>query len=270
MGVVDSFLRLCASILGQAEGSTERATDKLVTSNPDTIKNQFRKTREDWNKDYNEMLSAVSQLVQIKDGKLDEIRRLSQLITELQTKMEGAIALYKQNPDERLKEEYSKLAYTKEEAEDKIRNLTEEIKEQTTVIDTYKARLSNLKEDIENLKKEEAETIADIVSSRKIKDLNSKLSTMSQNYQSKNLETIRETRKILKSEAKLGSEISGIDKSSLDQKLIGMGKISKHLDTFDKAVKLDTIFMEGSSSEVKQIPEKPIKTDTKKIDDLFG
>jgi phage shock protein A len=264
VGVVDSFLRLFSSILGQAEGGTQRATDKLLTSSPEAIRNQFRKTREDWVKDYNEMLSAISQLVQIKDSKEDEVKKLYGLNKDLTTKMEGAITLYKQNPDERYKEEYSKLAYTKEEAEGKIASLQEEISEQTILIEQYKGRLAGLKDDIEKLKKEEAETVADIVSSKKITELNSKLQGISQNYQSKNLEVIRESRKLIKSEAKLGSELTGMNKTSLDQKLMGAGKVSKHLDVFEKAVKLDTIFID-TPSEVKRLPEKIERVEKKEL-----
>ena len=53
MGLFSSFSRLVATMFGMAEGGTQRATDKLLTSSPDAIRNQFRKTREDWVRDYN-------------------------------------------------------------------------------------------------------------------------------------------------------------------------------------------------------------------------
>ena len=248
MSVVSSFMRLVATLFGQAEGTTERATDKLLVSSPEAIRNQYRKTREDWAKDYNDMKSSIAQLIQIKDDKLQEIKKLQGLIEELDLKMNGAINLYKQTQDERLKEEYGKLAYTKEEAFSKIESITNEVNEQEKVIATFKNRLTALQTDIENLKKEEAETIADIVSSKKVNELNSKLQGLSRNYQTKNLDAIRDARKQLKSEAKLSSELSGFEKSEMDQKLIASGKVSKHFDAFDKAVTFDKMFI---------TPEKP-------------
>lgn len=248
MSVVSSFMRLVSTLFGQAEGTTERATDKLLVSSPEAIKNQFRKTREDWTKDYNDMKSSVAQLIQINEDKLAEIKKLQNLDEELDLKMQGAINLYKKTQQESLKEEYGKLAYTKEETLSKIESIKAEVLEQDKVIATFKNRLSTLQQDIENLKKEEAETIADIVSSKKVNELNSKLQGLSKNYQTKNLDTIRDARKQLKSEAKLGSELSGLEKTEMDQKLIASGKVSKHFDAFDKAVTLDRIFLE---------PEKP-------------
>jgi hypothetical protein len=75
---------------------------------------------------------------------------------------------------------------------------------------------------------------------------------------------IRESRKLIKSEAKLGSELTGMNKTSLDQKLMGAGKVSKHLDVFEKAVKLDTIFID-TPSEVKRLPEKVEKLEKKEL-----
>ena len=100
MSFISSIFRLVASLFGQAEGSTERATDKLLTSSPEAIRNQFRKTREDWSKDYTEMKSAIAQLMQLRDTKVDEAKRLQTLIGEVETKMHGAITLYKQSQDE--------------------------------------------------------------------------------------------------------------------------------------------------------------------------
>jgi len=258
MSFISSIFRLVSSLFGQAEGSTERATDKLLTSSPEAIRNQFRKTREDWSKDYTEMKSAIAQLMQLRDTKVDEAKRLQTLVGEVETKMHGAITLYKQSQDEAMREEYSKLAYVKEESEAKILALSTEVGEQNTLIDNYKSRLNGLKQDLDNLKKEEAETIADIVSSKKINELNDKLQGLSHNYQTKNLEAIRDARKQIKSVAKLGSEISGLDKTNLDQKLIATGKVSKHLSAFDDAVKLDKIFI--TAEEPKKLKASSIVT----------
>jgi phage shock protein A len=289
MGFISSMARLVSTLFGQAEGSTERATDKLLVSSPETIRNQFRKTREDWTKDYDEMRSSIAQLIQIRDDKLAEIKKLHGLVEELDLKMNGAINLYKQTANEALKEEYGKLAYTKEEAISKIGAITGEVTEQEQVIGTFKNRLMTLKTDIENLKKEEAETIADIVSSKKVNELNAKLQGLSKNYQTKNLEAVRDARKQLKSEAKLSSELSGLDKTDMDQKLMVSGKVSKHFDAFDKAVTFDKMFVETekpkeiSASKINiieaiEVVEKVTKVEHKnpkkdvdsKLDDLFS
>jgi phage shock protein A len=290
MGFISSVARLVSTLFGQAEGSTERATDKLLVSSPEAIRNQFRKTREDWTKDYNDMKSSIAQLIQIRDDKLLEIKKLQGLTEELDLKMQGAINIYKQNQDEQLKEEYGKLAYTKEEAISKIEAITTEVGEQEKVIMTFKNRLTTLQADIEKLKKEEAETIADIVSSKKVNELNSKLQGLSHNYQTKNLDAIRDARKQLKSEAKLSSELSGFEKTEMDQKLIASGKVAKHFDAFDKAVTLDRIFVEAekpkeiSASKTNNIStsqifeavlveeKRAVKKDvsSSKLDDLFS
>lgn len=270
MGLLSSMFRLVSSMFGLAQGGTERATDKMLTSSPDTIRNQFRKTREDWTHEYNEMRDAVAQLCQIRDDKVDEAKKLGQLAGDMNVKMQGAIAEYKKNQNEAMKELYVKFASNKEDSENKIRELAAEVKEQEDLINTYKTKLQALKTDIENLKKEEAETVADIVSSKKMKELNNKLQGLSSDTQTKNLEAIRDARKQLRSSAKLSAELSGLNspETDIENKLITSGKATKFLGAFDEATKLDRIFVEAE--EVIQIPARIPSDEQKQITDMFS
>jgi len=240
MGLFNSVFRLVASMFGLAQGGTERVTDKMLTSSPDAIRNQFRKTREDWGKDYTEMRDAVAQLCQIRDDKMDELKSLTHVSQDMGDKMQGAIAEYKKSQNEVIKEMYVKYASNKEEAENKIKQLQDEIVDQEKEITIHKTKLQALKTDIENLKKEEAETVADIVSSKKMNELNNKLGLKEEDVQSKNLDAIREARKQIKSSAKLNAEMAGLNSptADLESKLISSGKATKFLGAFEEATKL--------------------------------
>ncbi|KAB8040009.1 hypothetical protein GCL60_07020 [Silvanigrella paludirubra] len=236
MSFFNSLGRFFSSVFGLAEGKTQRMTDKMVTSNADAIRSQFRKTKEDWSKDYQEMREAVAELIRIREMKSDEVKKISKESEELQQKMAGAIELYKKNPDERYKSAYAQLADKSEKNEQRVKELEAEIDEQQQAIERYKVRLLELQTQIDSLNKEEAETVADIISSQKIKELNDRLSGLSVDSSSKNLEAIRNARQKSKAVAKLSTELTGAEKTDLDKELQMAGSRSKHLSAFDNAI----------------------------------
>lgn len=242
MGFFRSIGRFFATLFGLAQGSTERATDALLTASPDAIRSQFRKTREDWVNDYNQMKDAVAELCKIRQSKSDEVERLQRTADQLSKKMAGAIELFKKNGDEALRESYSRFASEREKLVIREDELVEQITEQEVLIETYKGRLLTLQENIEKLKEEEAATVADIVSSRKINELNDKLKGLSTDTQAKNIDAIREARQKAKAKAKLSTELSGADQFVLDNKLMQAGQASVHLSEFDEAVRVERIF----------------------------
>jgi phage shock protein A len=236
MSFFDSLGRFFSSVFGLAEGKTQRMTDKIVTSSADAIRSQFRKTKEDWSKDYQEMREAVAELIRIREMKSEEVKKITKESEELQQKMAGAIELYKKTPDERYKAAYAQLADKSDKNELRVKELEAEIDEQHQAIERFKVRLLELQSQIDSLNKEEAETVADIISSQKIKELNDRLSGLSVDSSSKNLEAIRNTRQKSKAVAKLSTELNGLEKTDLDKELQLAGSRSKHLSAFDNAV----------------------------------
>lgn len=236
MSFLSSLKRFMGSLFGQAEGRTERATDSLVSSSPDAIRAQFRKTREDWAREYSQMREAVADLIRIREMRLEEVKRLTGESDDLEQKMTGAIELYKKNPDERYRDAYAQLASKNTETEARIKELMTDIDEQQKGIERYKLRLTEFQRQIESLGREEAETVADIVSSQKVRELNDRLSGLSVDTQSKNLEAIRAARQKAKAVAKLSNELSGTEKTDLDAALKTAGAGAKYFDAFDAAV----------------------------------
>lgn len=273
MGFFRSLLRFIGAIFGQAEGGTERATDMLLTSSPDAIRNQFRKTREDSIRDYNQMRDAVAELCKIRDSKVVEMNELTNSSKQADSMMLGAIESFKKTSDERYKEAYARFAADKEKFESRLDELETEVAQQDKMIESYKGRLMSLQKDIEDLKKEEAETVADIVSSRKINELNDKLQGLSQDAQSKNLEAIREARNKAKSVAKLSNELSGTDQKEFEKKILASGKASKHLAAFEEAVKFDKVFAIEApivSIEAKESKVEKVTSSVTNVDKLFS
>ncbi|HYX32922.1 MAG TPA: hypothetical protein VE954_07390 [Oligoflexus sp.] len=271
MGLMRSLIRLVQTVFGLAEGGTERATDTILTSSPEAIRNQFRKTKEDWIRDYDQMKSAVADLCTIRDTRSQEMIQLQKNLDQKMASMKGAIELYKTSHDERLRETYARLAEEKEAMEERVDELEIDIQNQDKLIQTYKDKLRSLQQSIENLKKEESETVAEIVSSRKIAELNSRLEGLAVDTQGRNLDAIREARKKARSVARLSNELTHPPHEELENRIATAGRVSKHLQSFDEAVKLDRIFVEPQGQELLKEPGTAQKQSAHpSIDSLFS
>lgn len=236
MGFFKSMFRFVSSLFGLAQGQTERMTDAMVSATPDAIRAQFRKTRDDWTKDYHDMRDALSELIRIREARSAEIDKLENDLRAAVDKMAGAITLYKQTPDERFREAYGQNAAKKAELDQRKQDLMTQLDLQNKTIDAYKGRLIDLHKQIEALSKEEAETIADIVSADKLRELNDRLAGLALDTQSKNLQAIREHRQKSNATSKLSTELSGNEEAEIDRKLRTAGTGSKFMSDFDSAI----------------------------------
>lgn len=255
MSFFKSLFRFVGTMFGLGAGATERATDKLLTASPEAIKSQFRNSRESLARNYAEIRDAVAQLLVIRESKSREIQSLQASSLKLDAMMRGSIAEYQKNQDERLRIAYANLAEDKEKTDQRVEVLEREVADQDKMIESYKLRLVDLQHSIEDLKKEEAETVADIISSRAINDLNDKLSGLSLDTQAKNLEAIREARNKARSVARLSTELSGADKKEFEAKVVAAGRAAKHAAAFDEAVGVKQephLSLNAANSRVKE------------------
>jgi len=244
MGFLSSVFRLIRSIFGLAEGGTDRATNSLLTSSPDMIRNQFQKTRNDWTKDYNSLKEAIAELQVLLNANKAELMSLVAETNKLNDLMIGSIEQYKKTHDEQLKVGYANFAAKKEEKEKLIEEIEAKIVEDTGLIESYTAKLTELKDSIDKLKEEEARTIADITSSKKIQAINERLQGLSLDTQSRNLDAIREEAKKVKAMSQIDIKTSGADDLKAEKQLLNAAKSSKFFDEFNKATALDAIFID--------------------------
>jgi phage shock protein A len=242
MGFFRSIFRFFGALFGIAEGATQRGTDAMLTANADTIRAQFRKSREDAIQNFNSMKDAVAQLMSIREDKAKQLWVLNKTSQELELKKNGAVEQFKKTQNPALKAAWAKFTEEQKNIEERIDQLEVDIAEQDKQITLYQSKLHELKTQIEKLKTEEAETVAEIVSDRQMEELNSKLSGLSTSTETKNLEAIREARKQIKAKAKLSNQLSGSDVLVAETALIEAGVAAQHGDAFDQLVRLDTVF----------------------------
>ncbi|EKD27674.1 MAG: hypothetical protein ACD_79C00639G0001 [uncultured bacterium] len=237
MGLFSSLSRFISNLFGLASGALEEASDSMASSSAGAIKAQFRQTKQEWLKQYNEMRDAVSQLMVIREQKRNEMEILEKEKDEISVKIEGALnEAEKDRNNPTHFQAYERFFKRKQEIDARQAQLETEIKQSEGQLFEFKQRLTNLQAEIKKLDQEEAETIADIVSSQKIIELNDRISNISTDNISKSLEVIRNKRAKLKSMASLSGELANTDIKIVDEKYKESGKVSTASEAFAKAL----------------------------------
>ena len=237
MGLFNSLTRFFSNLFGAASGAIDEATDSMASNSPGAIKAQFKRTKEEWLKQYNEMRDAVSQLMVVREQKKNEMEALQNEEDDLVLKMEGALSEAEKDPENASHQQaYERFFQRKQEIDARQEQLEIEIQQSENQLKDFKTRLTSLQAEIKKLEQEEAETIADIISSQKIIELNDRISNLSTDNIGQSLSAIRNKRSKLKSKAKLTNELSNTDISLQDEKYKESGKPNIASEAFAKAL----------------------------------
>ena len=250
MGIFRSVYRYIITIGGLIEGSIDSKADKLLSS-ASGIKATYQQTREQWKKQYAEIREAVAQLMTVLEQKRKQVDLLSKDASEVKIKLKGAVEQYKKTNDVKYQQAFNDLFQRDKELAIKQNELNTEINDLHGKVEDYKLKLNEMQSRIHELKSQEAEAIADIVSSQQVIKLNDRLNNLSTELDDRNLQAIQDRREGLRAEAKLSGELSLAESApNLDAELLNAGKQSEAADVFAAMLAEENI-KEQKPSEVE-------------------
>ena len=240
---VKSFLYL---ITGQIDKS-RRALD----SNPNVMKAKFNdiiKSKVDQIHTYKQ---AVATLIAQQEKKMAKVKALTQDVRKLENLKAGALAMAKQTVaklqgEGKTKEEvhadpeykkcltaYNDFAATLIEKQDHIKDLEGDIGEYDGSIANHKINLQQLQRDIEKLKSEAADAVADVITSKEERDLADMLNGISKDGMGKELQNMRDLRHEMRAEARLSREMAGTESKVQEAKFLEYARSNTGTDVFD-------------------------------------
>lgn len=235
MGVVRSVVRFITTLGGLISSRVDEGTD-AVTTTPAGVRAAFKTTRDNWTRQYHEVRDAVAQLLMVMEQKRAEVARLGKDREELAVKKRGAIEKFRQTQDAGFQKVFEDAHAAEKGATERLEALGGEVAGLEEKIASYKARLAEMQLQIRNLDKQEAEAIADIVSSKQIVELNDRMAKLSTSLHDENLQAIERARQSLRAKATLSSELAGSDASSLERQALEAGRSSDAQDEFHRLV----------------------------------
>lgn len=232
MRLLKSAWRFIITLGGLVSNSVDETTDKMITS-PEGVRSTYRAARDKWKKDFHEVRDAVAQLGMVREQKKTELEKVNKEDEEIALKKQGAVNKFKETKDPKFQEMFQRYHQRDTELDQRREQLTGEIQGLENQLDKYKRKLTQMQARIKDLDKEEAEAIADIVTSKSIIDLNDRLSGLSTDLHDDNLTAINRHREKMRAKAQISDEIAGTDADAIEDEIMAAGMSTDAMDEFN-------------------------------------
>jgi len=262
---VKSFLYL---ITGQIDKSR-----RVLDSNPNVMKAKFDdiiKSKVDQIHTYKQ---AVATLIAQQEKKMAKVKSLTEEVQKLENLKAGALAMAKQTVaklqgEGKTKEEvhaaadykkcltaYNDFSATLTEKQDHIKDLENDIGEYDGSIANHKINLQQLQRDIEKLKSEAADAVADVITAKEERDLSDMLNGISKDGMAKELQDMRDLRHEMRAEARVSREMAGTDSKQQEAQFLEYARSNTASDEFDSLLDMaeGTEGAETSASEPEEV-----------------
>ena len=250
---------------------------KSLSRNPYVVQATYDQIIEDKRNNIQRYKEAVAAMITQQEKKLATVKKLTDEVTKLERLKEGAAAKAK-SLVEKLKgtgasmdavksnDEYQKcltafndFSSTLKEKTDHIADLEQDVEALGTNIGSHKIQLQQMLREIDKLKSEASETVADMITASEEEKIADMLSGISEDRLSKELQDMRDLREQTKAEARVSRELAGTDTRAQEAEFLEYANSSASSDEFDRLIGLaeeaDTS-SEGGTQEKSRLPEE--------------
>ncbi len=247
-----------ASLIIRIKGFFLKAGDDLVSGSPEAIQATYRTIEDKEIQRYNQMLDAVSSLARQREDALRQMERLQGRIEELNDETEGALALADSEPDnkEQHREAYNRAFAQKEQLQARLDQTDAKADQLTEKVEDYKLELSNFQSRIEELKQEGDESVADLISSQSIIQIEQRLQGLSTDSTDQALTAVRRKVADTKAKAQITAELGGVDVARQRQRYRAAAKQSAGGTAFDEMLKQRQQGKAEAESETQEASEQ--------------
>ncbi len=214
---------------------------------------------------------AVAGLIAQQENKLAKVKGLSDEVGNLERLKAGALAKAKQTV-ERLKglgkddagiktdEDYKRclaafndFSSTLKAKQDQISELERDVAGYAKTIGDHKVQLQQLLRDVEKLRGEAHEAVADVITAKQEREIADTLAGIAKDGTAEELQRMRQMRQELKAEARISKELAGTDTKVQEAEFLEYARQTQNSNEFDTLIGL----AKDSSSTTKSVAEKP-------------
>ncbi len=207
---------------------------------------------------------AVSSLMAQSESKISKMKVLTGEITTLSKLKTGAKAKAMERVNQLKNENVSKeqiqedaeykkclaafndFTSTLSEKEAWLADLEKDVKECRTNIENHKIQLQHLAREIDKVKQEAADSVADLIASKQEQDIADALSGISLDETNKELEQMRNVRDKIKANAKISKELAGTNTKKEEVEFLEYARLSESNKEFEDGMFED---MNGSGKD---------------------
>ena len=253
-------------------GAMDQARRGLDTD-PHVMRAKFDEIIKDKVNQIHTYKQAVATLIAQQEKKMAKVKSLTNEMQKLENLKAGALAMAKQavaklqgegktnevvhaDPDyKKCLTAYNDFAATLTEKQDHIKDLEGDIGEYDGSIANHKINLQQLQRDIEKLKSEAADAVADVITSKEETELADMINGISKDGMGKELQNLRDLRHEMRAEARISREMAGTDTKVQEAEFLEYARSNTATDEFDALLGMaeGTEGAETAASEPEQL-----------------
>ena len=234
-------------------GRAHEAADRMM-ENPEAVRGAYEDIISDKKGNIQRYKQAIGQLIALVERKKSTVKSLTDEVEKLEELKSGAIAKAQQTaadlqaqgmgPEEvkqhaeyvRCVTAYQEFNTNLEDKTGQISQLENDIAEAQAGIDNHKIQITSLHRDLEQIKDEQSEAVADLITAREQEEISDMLSGISMDGTSAELSRMREIREKAKGRSVVAQELAGTDSRSEEQEFLEAARSSSTSDEFDALI----------------------------------
>ena len=248
-GITRFFKAIWYTLTGRAHETADR-----MMENPEAVRGAYEDIIADKKGNVQRYKQAIGQLIALVEQKKSRVKSLTDEVENLEELKAGAIAKAKQTaadlqndglaPEEvkqhaeyvRCVTAYQEFNTNLEEKNGQIDGLESEIEGAQADIDSHKIQITTLHRDLDKIKSEQSEAVADLITAREQEEIADMLSGISMDGTSAELTRMREIREKAKGRSKVAQELAGTDSRSEEEEFLAAARSSSTSDEFDALI----------------------------------
>ncbi len=251
-------------------GKVNSAADAM-SNNPTVISATFDKIIQDKKKRLNEYKDAISAMIAQEESKKDKLSTLTEDVQKLEKLKSGAAARAKQIADKyigdanavrsdpeylKCQSAYKDFTSTLVEKQQRASEIEVDLKQLITNVNGHKSQIQSLMRDLDKLKEEKHDAVADILSATEERQIADMVNGISNDRTNEELHRLRELRQKASANARISRELAGMDNQKAESEFMEYAQKSVADDEFDALIGLSAKkeATESNTSDAK-IPE---------------
>ncbi len=232
------------------------AARRTLDTNPHVMRAKYDEVIRDKTARIQQYKQAVAGLIAQQENKIAKVKGLTEEVEKLERLRAGALAKAKQEVarlqgEGKSKEEiqtnedymkclaaYNDFSSTLAEKQARIDELERDVAEYGKRIGEHKVQLQSLARDIDNIKAEAHDAVADMITAKQEKEIADAFAGIAEDGAEKELQRMRELRQEVKAEARISKELAGTDAKVQEAEFLEYARTSASTSEFDALVGL--------------------------------
>ena len=266
-GITRFFKAIWYTLTGKAHESADR-----MMENPEAVRGAYEDIINDKKGNIQRYKQAIGQLIALVEQKRSAVKSLTDEVERLEELKAGAIAKAQQTAAQlqgdglaqeeiKVHAEYTRCVTAYQdfnsnltEKTGRITELENEIEGAQADIESHKVQITNLHRDLDKIKSEQSEAVADLITAREQEEISDMLSGISMDGTSAELTRMREIREKAKARSSVAQELAGTDSKSEEEEFLTAARSSATNDEFD------ALIFGAQQTDAKTETETPKKT----------